>query len=117
VTVADAWTPNLEPLPTCAGFAVLSGFLSVADPYFVGLTVVLAAFTLSLWIAEGSRRHRGTRTGPKAIRAVAGSGLLLALWAIVFGDPRLLGEWGGVCLGAASGVLWWTARRSGRGAP
>lgn len=102
---------DMEPLPTSAGFAVLSGLLSVVDPYFIGLTIVLAAFTASLWatgLLPRPGRPRGTRAGPEVL---VGIGILIASWGPVLADPRFVAGFAGLCLGSASGLLWLTHRR------
>ncbi|MCI4339709.1 MAG: hypothetical protein L3J73_00355 [Thermoplasmata archaeon] len=90
---------------------VLAGVLSLALPYFLGLTAALGA----ILFAVALRRRPESATvppRPDLQRAYAiGFGAAVAGWVFVGLHPAALGRLVGVVLGVAGLPLWWAARR------
>lgn len=97
----------IDPVPVAAFFGAVAGLLSVAFPFFEGLTAALSALLLVSRLYrhpyDRSRARSAWRTGGAV--AAAGFG-----WAAFFGAPGALAPVRGLLLGGAGVLFWWWSR-------
>jgi hypothetical protein len=90
----------------------LAGALSLALPYFLGLTIALGALLLASSVVRRAGDAAACRIGPTTRRRYwLGFGTFAIAWAILLAHPAFVRGFTGVTLGAGGLPLWWVARR------
>ncbi len=105
----------IDPVPVAALFGAVAGLLSVAFPFFEGLTAALSALLLVSRLYRLPYDRGPARSPWRTGGAVAAAGLG---WAAFFGAPAALAPVRGLLLGGAGVLFWWwtrAERAQGRG--
>jgi hypothetical protein len=112
VVRAPAVSLAMDTLDASGGFGALAGVLSVVLPFFIGLTMTLAAVVVGTSLLRWTQgRSAGRADQPDAARFLLGLGSALAGWGLFFAGPPALSAIRGLLLGLTVLPLWWLERR------
>ncbi len=101
-----------DPVRVSAIFGAIAGALSLAVPFFDGLTVALSALLVAIRL--GRSVGEGARSKVPVVRIASALAAMAVGWGFFLGAPAPLAGVRGAGLGLAGVLFWWGARDPAR---